>query len=326
MVCNKISVIVPIFGVQEFIGRCVTSLFNQTMKDVEFIFVNDATQDRSMDILKDVISKYPDRNVMVIEHDQNRGLPDARNTGLKSANGKYVFHCDADDYVEPEMLATLYSKAEQYNADVVWCDWFLTFMQNERYMSEPEYSNVQDAVCGMLSGTMRYNVWNKLIKRSLYVDNNIVFPSGYAMGEDMTMIRLIACARRIVYAKGAFYHYVRTNSNAYTKTFNRKALTDLHRNVDATLAFIEDFFPEKFINEKNYFKLNAKLPFLITNESNMYKVWEKWYPESNAFILYNRKQPLYTRLLQWMAWRGHFWFVKLYYYVLIRFRYGFVYK
>lgn len=322
----KVSVVIPVYGVQNFIERCAFSLFNQTMKDVEYIFVNDATPDKSIEILKKVISQYPERKVILIEHSENKGLPAARNTGLGFATGEYIFHCDSDDYVEPNMLEKLYNKAIETNADIVWCDWFLSFNKNERYMKEPSYFTVKDVIVGMLSGAMKYNVWNKLAKRSLYIDNDICFPDGYAMGEDMTMIRLISCAKKIAYVSDAFYHYIRINMNAYTQSVNVKALNDLRHNVSETLRFVENHFPGSFINELNYFKLNVKLPFLISADSTHYQLWESWYPEVNKFIFSNKGLPVYTRLLQWMAWNKQYWFIRLYYWAVIKFRYGIIYK
>lgn len=322
----KVSVVIPVYGVQNFIERCAFSLFNQTMKDVEYIFVNDATPDKSIEILKKVISQYPERKVILIEHSENKGLPAARNTGLGFATGEYIFHCDSDDYVETNMLEQLYNKAVETDADIVWCDWFLSFNKNERYMKEPSYFTVKDAIVGMLSGAMKYNVWNKLAKRSLYIDNDICFPNGYAMGEDMTMIRLISCAKKIAYVSDAFYHYIRINMNAYTRSVNVKALNDLRHNVSETLRFVENHFPGSFINELNYFKLNVKLPFLISADSTHYQLWESWYPEANKFIFSNKGLPVYTRLLQWMAWNKQYWFIRLYYWAVIKFRYGIIYK
>lgn len=322
----KISVIVPVYGVQNFIERCALSLFNQTMKEVEYIFVNDATPDKSIELLKKIILKYPERKITIIEHSENRGLPTARNTGMSIAKGEYIFHCDSDDFVEPDMLEQLYNKAKTENADIVWCDWFLSFNKNERYMKEPSYITVHEALVGMLSGAMRYNVWNKLVKRSLYIENNIGFPSGYAMGEDMTMIRLTGCAKRITYVSDAFYHYVRINMNAYTQSINMKALNDLRHNVSDTLQFIETNYPNLFVKELNFFKLNVKLPFLISADITKYRLWENWYPEANKYIFINKRLPIYTRLLQWMAWHKQYWFVKLYYWAIIKFRYGIIYK
>ena len=97
----KVSVIIPIFGVERFIRKCAETLMEQTLQEVEYIFVNDATPDGSISVLKEVIAYYPQRltHVRIIEHKVNKGLPAARNTGLSYATGEYVFHCDSDDYL-----------------------------------------------------------------------------------------------------------------------------------------------------------------------------------------------------------------------------------
>ena len=155
---NKVSVIIPIYKVEKFIERCVRSLMEQTLKEVEYIFVDDATPDKSIEVLERCLALYPNRKTEILHHSQNQGLPAARNTGLQVATGKYIFHCDSDDYVEHDMLEKLYLQAEQTNADIVWCDWFLTFAENERYMKQPQFETTIDALKGILSGVMKYNV------------------------------------------------------------------------------------------------------------------------------------------------------------------------
>ena len=152
----KISVIIPIYKVEALIERCATTLMEQTLRDVEYIFVDDATPDRSIEILQNVISRYPERKeqIHIVHHVINKGLPAARNTGLSMAQGEYIFHCDSDDYVEPAMLEELYGIAEKKNADIVWCDWYLTFAVKERYMRQPSYSTPQEVLKAMLSGAM----------------------------------------------------------------------------------------------------------------------------------------------------------------------------
>lgn len=125
-------------------------------------------------------------------------MPSARNTGLQVASGKYVFHCDSDDYLDGGALELMYAAAEQSQADMVWCDWYLSFAHNERYMKQPKYDSPIEVLKGMLGGSMKYNVWNKLVSRRLYTDNQITFSDGHGMGEDMTMIRLAACAKESV--------------------------------------------------------------------------------------------------------------------------------
>ncbi len=325
----KVSVIVPIYGVERFIAHCAESLFKQTLQDVEYIFVDDATPDRSVLVLQEVIESFPNRKeqIRIIRHEQNKGLPAARNTGLVVARGEYIFHCDSDDYVEPDMLESLYNKAIEQNADIVWCDWYLTFAQNERYMKQPEYDSSMDALKGMLGGAMKYNVWNKLAKRSLYVDNNIEFPAGYGMGEDMTMMMLFAVANKVVYQSKAFYHYVKTNTAAFSQTYSARHLEELKYNVNRIERFIHTHYNDSLNRELAFLKLEAKFPFLITNGSNaQYKTWKEWYPEADEYILQNKNVSFRSRLLQWSASKGLWFIVRLYYYVVIRFVYGVMYK
>lgn len=326
---NKVSVIIPIFKVSKFIKRCVCSLFEQTLKDVEYIFVDDASPDDSIDILKSCIERYPERkeHVQILTHEQNRGLPAARNTGLSIAIGEYVFHCDSDDFVEKDMLEKMYNAAKEKDADIVYCDFYLSFEKNERYMSCPSYETASDMLkVGLLGGNMKYNVWNKLVKRSLYTDNNITFPAGHAMGEDMTMIRLAVCANSVAYVPKAFYHYVKLNANAYSATMSERHKIDIRFNVDQTVEFLQNKFGHKLEKEIAFFKLNTKLPFLITDDETQYEVWKEWWPEANKYICHNKAQAFRTRLMQWFAAKGQFWAVKLYFRVVYKLVYGVIYR
>ena len=168
----KVSVVVPVYRVEKFIRYCAETLMQQTLKEVEYIFVNDATPDHSMEILQEVLICYPERqdDIIIVTHEVNKGLPAARNTGLQIAQGEYIFHCDSDDFVEPDMLEVLYTEAVRKEADIVWCDWFLSFEKNERYMKQPSFDTAHKALKAMLGGGMKYNVWNKLVRHKLYVD------------------------------------------------------------------------------------------------------------------------------------------------------------
>lgn len=217
----KVSVIVPVYGVEKFVGRCVDSLMRQTLDRIEYIFIDDCTPDSSMDIIRSIVESYPNRKIYVkyLKHDRNCGLPTARNTGLRVALGKYIFHCDSDDYLDIDMLESLYNEAEAKHCDFVWCDWYLTFNTKSRIMRQPSAENPQHALILMLSGAMRYNVWNKLVRHDLYIETGITFPDGCSMGEDMTMIRLAAKAKKVSNVAKPLYHYVRTNTDAMTQEY-----------------------------------------------------------------------------------------------------------
>ncbi len=322
----KVSVIVPIYNVSRFIKRCVESLFNQTLDDVEFIFVNDCTPDDSIDILKKVIADYPDRNTMIINHEVNKGLPAARNTGLKAASGDYIFHCDSDDFIEPTMLNDLYYTACDDNADIVWCDWYLTFEKNERYMKQPGYDTPKEALKAMLTGKMKYNVWNKLVRGSLYEENGIFFPSGYGMGEDITMIMLFAYAKNVKYLPKAYYHYVKLNTNAFSNTYSQKHLEELKYNVGRIDEFIHKIYGDSMDVEIGLFKLDVKYPFLITDNSEKYRLWSDWYPESNKYINSKRDVGIRRLFLEKCAAKRQYWIVWLYYKFIHSVIYGIIYK
>lgn len=325
----KVSVIVPVYGVERFILKCAKSLFEQTLQEVEYVFIDDATPDQSIRLLESTLMEYPYRKefVKVIHHSSNKGLPAARNTGLDAVTGEYVFHCDSDDYVEPDMLETLYTKAHSSDADIVWCDWFLTFGNNERYMKQPYCATPGEAVKAMLGGSMKFNVWNKLVKRNLYQKNGIRFPDGHGMGEDMTMILPFVFAKKVEYVPMAFYHYVKTNSGAFTQNHSTKHLEDLQYNVSRIENSLRRIYGNSLDKEIAFLKLETKFPLLIMGcRSEQYKLWTLLYPEANKFICQNTYISFRSRALEWCAWKRQWWIIRLYYFFVIRFIYGVIYR
>lgn len=325
----KVSVIIPVYGVERFIERCARSLMEQTLQDVEFLFVDDASKDASREILERVLAGYPDRNVRILTHESNRGLPAARNTGLAEATGRYIFHCDGDDWVEPDMLERLYDTAVENDADYVWCDFFISFNRNERYMKARGYRTPDELLRkGFLAGDMKFNVWNKMVRRDVYerAGGMQLFPSDHRMAEDMTMILLAACAGRVAYVPKALYHYVKTNGGAMTQTVSERQLADIRHNVSRVEQFLKEKAPGDYDVDIALFKLNVKLPFLLAGDAEQLKLWKEWYPEANRYAMANTQLPFRTRLLEWMAAHGQFWYVRLYYSVVYRFIYGVIYK
>ena len=329
----SVSVIIPVFNVERFIERCCKNLFEQTLDSIEFIFVNDCSPDNSITIVRKLLEEYPERknDVQIIEHEVNKGLPSARNSGLKIASGEYVFHCDSDDWLEKEALFLLQQEALKQDADVVWSDWYLSFKNNERYMSQSPTTDKnifsgKETVKLMLGGKVRYNVWNKLVKRKLYTDNEIWFPDGYGMGEDMTMIKLLAFAQKVSYLPKALYHYVQLNEDAFTKKITDSHLQQIRYNVDDIVTFLHKKYNDNLNETIQFFKLNTKLPFLISNDKKSYDRWQEWYPEANAYI---DKNPMFSKRIKFIqkaAEKRKYWILKLYYYLVIRFVYGIIYK
>lgn len=320
----KISVIVPFYGVEKYISRCAGSLMLQTMKDdIEFIFVNDATKDNSLNILKKVLSEYPERKeqVKILYHERNKGLPAARNTGLAAARGKYIYHCDSDDYLEKDALEVLYRKAEKNGSDIVWGDFYEIMTDGNRYKKQPAYSTSFDAVKGMLTGDMDYNVWNKLVRRDLYLANNISFPSGYAMGEDLTMIMLFSSALNVAYVSKPVYYYDRTNPGAMTYSMSEEKQNALKHNVSMVENYLCGKYGSALMVEIATLKLNLKWPFLIsTDKIGVYKEWNRWFPEANEYITC-QSVSIRVKFLELCTYRKQYWLIWLHYWLVIKLYY-----
>ena len=309
----EVSVIVPFYKVAPFMRRCAEALMAQTLSDVEFLFVDDASPDESRRILEDILAAHPDRNARILTHPVNRGLPAARNTGLAAATGKYVCHLDSDDYPEPDMLEKLYRAAELAGADIAYSDFYLSFENGERYMANPDFTRAEDLLKeGFLSGRCKYNVWNKLILRDLYTRSGILFPEGHAMGEDMTMIRLCLHAGTCIHVPEALYHYVKLNAGAMSNTLTPRQQEDIRFNAAETIAALESAGLPAIGRFIDFFKLSLKLPLLFSGDAALMRQWSAWWPEADRSIADNQYLPSRTRRVMLWASRGRFCRVRAY--------------
>lgn len=217
----KVSVIIPIYRAEKYIEQCARSLFEQTLESIEFIFVDDCSPDKSIDVLESVLTKYPSRipNTKILHHQYNRGSAAARNSGHSVAQGEYIIDCDSDDWVDNNMYELMYQKAQQTNADIVICDWEEVYATTKkRIFTNPPTDNI-GCVAALLSGKIHGSLVNKLIKKSLYTKNNIQCKEGMNFCEDLYVTyRLLYYAKSIAYINLPLYHYNQTNLNSYTST------------------------------------------------------------------------------------------------------------
>ena len=174
----KVSVIIPVYSVEKYIERCARSLFEQTLTDIEYIFVDDCSPDNSINILESVLEVYPNRRsqVKIIRHLENKGLPAARKTGIDNSTGDYIIHCDSDDWVETDMYRLMYDEAKRLDADIVMCGYKVT--DGQTVFSEYYHKQIDKTklISSLLTLHEAWSFWNKMCKRTLY-DNEIVYPS-----------------------------------------------------------------------------------------------------------------------------------------------------
>ena len=136
----KVSVIVPVYNVEKYIDKCLESLVNQTLKDIEIIIVNDGSTDNSIKIVEEYKEKY--KNKIIYLEKENGGLSDARNYGIQYAKGEYIAFLDSDDYVDRKMYEKLYNKAIENNSDIVECDFYWKYTNKLILDTRNEYKNI----------------------------------------------------------------------------------------------------------------------------------------------------------------------------------------
>ena len=167
----KVSIIVPIYNVEKYLPKCLDSLVNQTLDDIEIILVNDGSTDNSGIIAKQYYENH--KNKIKYLEKENGGLSDARNFGIPYATGEYIAFLDSDDYIEIDSYKQMHEKAKEEDADYIECDFIWEYPNKQIIDKRLSYNNKQEMLTNV-----RVVAWNKLIKREIIIKNNLKFPKG----------------------------------------------------------------------------------------------------------------------------------------------------
>ncbi len=166
----KVSLLVPVYNVADCIERCLRTLFEQTLDDIEFIFVDDGSTDDSCIVLKQIAEQYPQRkgSIRLIHRPRNLSLGTARKTAVEAAAGEYIIHIDSDDYIDRAMCEVMYNKAKEGDYDMVWCAYDI--IHNNQSVYQPVAHEKDPIECllkmAVFSKDINSQVWNKMIRRS----------------------------------------------------------------------------------------------------------------------------------------------------------------
>lgn len=322
----KVTVIVPMYNVEHILDKALETLFAQTLQGIEYIFIDDCSSDNTLQRLNELLAGKEGCKVKVLHHPKNCGVAVARNTGLDNATGEYIYYVDADDYIEPRTLEILYNEAKNSDADIVGCEWFLSFAQNERHMRQADVESGDGLFRKMSYGVMRWNLWLFMVRRSLYERDGLRFIEGMNMGEDMMiMMKLAMNAGRVSIIHQPLYHYIQTNTGSLTKNFNAYRY-QVTANVNEVGRYIEQAGRPELEEVLMQLKLTLKLPLLITDKVDDYETWLNWFPESNGVVDGNMELPWRTRYIQRAAAKRRFWVLKLYYRFVIKLVYGIIFR
>ena len=222
-----VSIIVPVYNVEDYIDKCLSSLVNQTLENIEIIVVNDGSPDNSQKIIDKYVKKYPKKVKCYVK--ENGGQGSARNFGLTKAKGEYIGYVDSDDYVEEDMFEKMYQKAIRNKLDIVICGSYNVYENGKRDI-ELNREIFKDKKKNSFFGRMA--VWNKIYKRELLVDSNISFRSKLWYEDLDFTLQVLTSAKKVGYINKPFYNYLIREGS----TMNN---SKVDRNLEILLAFDE---------------------------------------------------------------------------------------
>ncbi len=222
----KVSIIVPVYGVERFIGPCAESLFAQTYPELEYVFVDDCSPDASIDVLLDVLARYPQRQpqVHIIRNATNQGSGATRSIALAAATGLFAMYADSDDVLTTDAVQKLVSAQMASGADIVDAAFCRLLPQGERGPAVTPFHGSKQTMMKLLlaQNTITHQVWARLIRRSLHTDHHVDFIHGINMSEDKCIMpRLLFFATRTC-IDDVVYLYRVNDSGTFASWLNQK--------------------------------------------------------------------------------------------------------
>lgn len=239
----KVSVIVPLYNMESTLSKTLDSLVNQSLKDIEILCIDDGSTDSSPDILTSYQAKYP--SIKIFRKD-NGGIASARNFGLSKVTAPYFAFVDSDDTVEPTMMEELYLKAIETKAQLVFCDFWWTYPNQEKIQHDGPYSSQKDLLIGMFA-----TLWNKLYDTAWVKSLKIDFPDGYRYEDASFLYKLVPYTSHWAYIRKPFIHYLQ-REGSITHNHNDRVKDMIHVFEDLLVFYKDRGFDEPYHAELEY--------------------------------------------------------------------------
>ena len=280
-----VSILVPFYNVEKYVGRCVESLFTQTYQNIEYVFVNDCTPDNSMDVINKYIEKYgvADKCKMIV-HENNQGISASRNDCLDNMTGNYFFFFVSDDYIDKDMVELLVEAAIKENADISGCGYIEEYADHS--VEHPQiYTNNHDEMMKAITLlTIKGVMWKLLVRSTIITEHRDevrFIPDRNMVDDYLFCCQIFYYAKRFAGVDRCMYHWIQYNPNNYTHTTIFAVESQA-----AAIRKTEEFYREKGvlkIVEEALLKRKfvSKLPLLFDRNFLDVNRWRTLFPESN---------------------------------------------
>lgn len=278
-----VSMVVPVYNVEEYLEECFDSIITQTYKNIEIFLINDGSTDNSGKIASKLAQN--DSRVTVI-HKENGGLSDARNAGMKIARGEYITFIDSDDYVDKNFVKNLVRLAEETDADIVQCNNSRRSDQlgdgSAKYVS----MSGKDAFIELMKfKTVSPTAWGKLYRMVLFSNNDLVFPVGRLHEDTAVLYKLVYLANRVVCSDLVLYYYRMNSVSIMTASYTKKhyeSVAKYHEELDGFIIKNEINIDKKVIYKHKALRLLSvlnKLALYGKENSAVYRKFKLEYKE-----------------------------------------------
>lgn len=286
-----VSIIIPVYNVEKYIKQCLESIFNQTYKEYEVIIIDDGSTDSS----NKIINSYIGLDNIIILNQENKGVSEARNLGLKKATGEYIVFIDPDDYLQEDYLEKMVNKIKKTNSDVVICG-FKSFYDDNRRKSEFNLYKLEDKIYSsnevinlMLELKVKGYVWDKMFKRENLINNNFRFEPGRYVQDWFPIFKEIYNSSKITFLNEILYNYrLRNGSTVHKK--NMKVTEDYYHAVEEIKTYIREMNIDVEKKSYNTFYINTfynliRNFYLANKNKKVYKnFYDSKYKENNISI------------------------------------------
>ena len=239
-----LTVVIPVYNVEKYLNRCIESILLQEWKNYDILLVDDGSTDSSPQICDDYAKVY---DFISVIHKKNGGLSEARNTGISHAKGEYVYFPDSDDWIEPDTFIALAEALESQDFDIISFNREFVKGEEDPIVSDPLVTQVfegKDAFVQMLKHSYITGFANdKIYRKSLFIDNNILFPSRKYYEDLGTNYKLFLSAQKVYATNQKYYHYLIDNPDSITQSWNEKKFRDM-------FGFYKEMFYSDFVRSQ----------------------------------------------------------------------------